>query len=442
MSIIENTMAEKALEFAKNFGANEAEIYLSNARSISIDIKKDKIDSAKEQSFKGIGIRAIVDGAIGFASTNSDCMNDIQNAAKIAVSSARVRGGDPAWTGLPSKSQFPKILGLFDKKIKEIELDKTIELAFSMLEGSKSVSDILATSGSFSCSYGSSLLINSNGVFVEQEGSMATGFIDVITTKGDVVTSYDFDMSRNLNIDYYSIGKNAATLAKQSQNRTSIESCKTSVILHPFAFSNLLEYTFIPSLSADNVQKNKSSLSEKKGEVIASENLNIIDTGIMESGIGSSISDGEGTPSMCNSIIEKGVFKSFLYDCYTAGKESIKSTGNSSRGSYTSTPSIDIQNMIIEYPGCDIVAETNNGILVHTVIGAHTANSISGDFSVEARNAFLIKDGCIDKPIKSLMISGNIFDVLKNIDGAGIDARSVGKIITPSIRVANMNVSG
>jgi PmbA protein len=40
------------------------------------------------------------------------------------------------------------------------------------------------------------------------------------------------------------------------------------------------------------------------------------------------------------------------------------------------------------------------------------------------------------------MISGNIFDVLKNIDGAGIDARSVGNIITPSIRVANMNVSG
>ena len=79
---------------------------------------------------------------------------------------------------------------------------------------------------------------------------------------------------------------------------------------------------------------------------------------------------------------------------------------------------------------------------MNTVIGAHTANGISGDFSVEARNAFTIKDGKLDRPISSLMISGNIFEVLRNINGAGTDVRKVGGTITPSIRVSDMSVVG
>ena len=61
---------------------------------------------------------------------------------------------------------------------------------------------------------------------------------------------------------------------------------------------------------------------------------------------------------------------------------------------------------------------------------------------MEGRNAFVIKDGQIEKPIKSLMVSGNIFELLRNVKGAGDDVRMVGSIITPSIWVSNMNVIG
>jgi PmbA protein len=97
---------------------------------------------------------------------------------------------------------------------------------------------------------------------------------------------------------------------------------------------------------------------------------------------------------------------------------------------------------LIEHPSFDIIDETGDGVLVNTVIGAHTANPISGDFSVEARNSFLIENGEIVSPIKSLMISGNIFQVLARIDGAGKDVRKVGNIITPTIRVSEMKVVG
>ena len=135
-------------------------------------------------------------------------------------------------------------------------------------------------------------------------------------------------------------------------------------------------------------------------------------------------------------------FKSYLYDNYTAGKEGRHSTGNASRHSYSSPPSVGIRNFIIGYEQNNVIEDTDKGIYINTVIGAHTANYISGDFSVEARNAFSIEKGELARPIRSLMLSGNVFEILKNINGAGEDMRQVGGTVTPSIRIADMSVVG
>jgi PmbA protein len=214
------------------------------------------------------------------------------------------------------------------------------------------------------------------------------------------------------------------------------------VILHPFAFADILENTFARSIDADNVQKNRSFLAGKLGEIIAVDKLSIIDDGTLEGGLESSRSDDEGQPSRRTPVITDGVFNSYLYDSYTAGKEGVTSTGNGTRHSYTSIPSVGLRNLVVEYPGSDIIAGTSDGVFVNTVIGAHTANAISGDFSVEARNAFTIKDGQLDRPIKSLMISGNVFDILKNIAGAGKEVMKVGGTVTPAVKIENMSIIG
>ena len=54
--------------------------------------------------------------------------------------------------------------------------------------------------------------------------------------------------------------------------------------------------------------------------------------------------DGEGVPHQKTPVIEKGVFKNFLYDNYSAKKDGKESTGNASRAGYLSTPSIDTTN--------------------------------------------------------------------------------------------------
>lgn len=433
-------LAKKGLNAALRMGADEAEIFIGESHGTSVDICKNEIEGAKESSSQGLGIRVVINGAVGFASTN--IMSKIEDTAKNAVSSAKVRDSDPDWKSLPSNEKYPTVSGVFDQKLKSMELDDCIKKAMDMIEGAGTVSNITVTSGNFSRGFGRSLILNSNGVEIEETGTSVSGFVDVITNSGETSTAYDFAISRNDDIDFEIIGKNAAELARRSQNAISIDPHKTNVILHPFAFSDLLDNTFVPSIDADNVQKGRSNLIDKLGEQIAAENVSIIDDGLLEGGIETGMSDDEGVASQRTNVIKDGVFNSYLYDSYTAGKDNVKSTGNGTRGSYFSTPSVGTRNFIVDVAGTDIIEDTDEGIYINTVIGAHTANGISGDFSVEARNAFTIKDGMIDKPIKSLMISGNMFDMLKKINGAGTDIRKVGSTVTPSIRIPDMSIVG
>jgi PmbA protein len=433
-------LARKALRLAEIAGAEEAEIYYAASHSTGVNFKKDSIENAKDRLSEGIGIRAIVNGAVGFASTNSAAQ--IENAVEVAVAEARVRESDPDWVSLPSNGNYPTVSGIFDKKVEALELETCIEYSLELIEGTKEIPGTLPTSGGFTRAKSKQLILNTNGIEVEEESTAVSGFVDVITVNGQTSTAYDFAVSRSLDIDFFALGKNAAELALKSNDGIKIEPQKTDVIFHPFALSDIIGEALAPSLDADNIQKGRSGLIGKIGEELAVPELSIYDDGLIEAGIETSVSDDEGVPSQRTTLIEKGVLETYLYDSYTAGKAGVKSTGNGSRSSYTSPPSVGLRNFIIDYPQTDIIADTQSGIFVNTVIGAHTANSISGDFSVEARNAFTIKDGALDKPVKSLMISGNAFELLKQITGAGFDVRKVGGIITPSIRVSNMSVVG
>lgn len=432
--------AYRALEYAKKEGADEVEIYCTKGRSISIDIHRDVIDLAKESLISGIGIRAIVNGAVGFSSTND--VFRIEEASILAVKSARIRGSDPQWSGLPEKRKQRSAKGIFDKKIANMEIETCIDLASEMINGAKSEPTVIPTSGHFVCGNSTKLILNSNGVESEEEDTVIQAYMDVITKEVPLSTASEFDMSRKLDVDFHDIGEKASMLAIRSQNGINTNTRDCTVLFEPVAFADLLENTLVTSVNADHIQKGRSSLIGKMNTSIAADELTIIDDGLHEGGLGTSSCDEEGTPSKKTPIIRNGILSSYIYDCYTAGKEKRESTGNAVRASYTSTPSIGIRNLMIMHPPSDVIANTHDGVIVNSIIGAHTANPISGDFSVEGRNSFEIKNGEISSPIKSLMISGNIFQLLKNIDGIGKNVRKVGNVITPTVSVSNIRVVG
>jgi PmbA protein len=91
----------------------------------------------------------------------------------------------------------------------------------------------------------------------------------------------------------------------------------------------------------------------------------------------------------------------------------------------------------------DIVNEVKNGVIAKEVIGAHTANAASGEFSVVLDTAFKIEKGEIVYPVKQTMLGGNILDVLKSVALFADDMKQVGEaLIAPTVLVKGVRVSG
>lgn len=428
----------KLMAIAMREGAEEAEVFGVSGRSVDIDLRKDEIELASESSHRGLGLRAVVKGAVGFSSTSD--MAKLESVARAAVRSARARGADESWRSLPIPEKIQKPGDIFDPMLENITPEDCIDISMSMLQGSLQVKGIEPLSGGVTCVSGTEFVLNSSGIELTEKSTIMHASIEAIAREADVATGGEFHNSRLLKRDLQVVGRSAAEMAKSSLGGIKAESGTSYILLKPIAFAEILEYTFVPSISADNIQKGRSSLVNKVGEDIASLRLSITDDGLFPGGMGSSAFDGEGVPSQITPVVDKGRLLGFLHDSYSAGKAGVKSTGNATRSGYSEVPRVSIRNLIVSSSEpIDLLSETK-GILVNSLIGAHTANPISGDFSVEARNSFYVSPGEVPRPIRSLMLAGNIFDLLKDID-MGKDVRAVGAIITPTARV-KMKVVG
>lgn len=352
------------------------------------------------------------------------------------MSAARIFGPDSLWRGLPGRSRMHSVDGVFDRRIAEVQTDALLEISEALINGCRSVDGVEPVSGGISCTHSLEILINSCGVDLSEEGTSVHLALETIARGASgVATGSEFDNSRSFDVDAGDVGERAAELARRSLDGRSMETGTYDVVLSPVAFAELLENTLAPSLSAENVQKGRSALAGMLQKDVADPGLRLIDDGALPAGMGSSAFDGEGVPSQRNVLLEDGVLRSYLYDSYTAGREGRSSTGNSVRSGYSEMPRIGIRNLIVSSKEpVELLDGVRDGVLVNSVIGAHTANPISGDFSVEARNAFRIRAGEVAEPVRSAMIAGNIFDLLKRIE-AGRDVRAVGPIVTPGVRV-------
>ncbi len=430
--------AHQLIALALREGAAEAEVYGMVGRSVDADLRKGSVEMASESFHRGLGVRAVVKGAVGFSSTSD--MSLLEYVAQSAVKSAKVRGSDESWISLPTPEKVVPVQGIYDTRLEQIGPEECLEAAMSMLEGCRTVNGAEPVSGGVVCVCGTGFVINSQGLELMETATIMQASMETIAKAGDVATGSEFFNSRSFQPSMEAVGKAAAVMARTSLAGTKAESGTYDVLLKPLAVAELLENTILSAFEADNVQKGRSSLKGRLGEMISSEGLNVHDDGLLAGGLDSSAFDGEGSPSRRTVLIEKGILKGFLYDSYTAGKDGVKSTGNAVRQGYSDVPRVGMRNLIVSSPVAYDLLEETKGYLINGLIGAHTANPISGDFSVEARNAFRVSPGEMPVPIRSLMLAGNIYDLLKNIE-IGTDVRAVGGIVTPTIKV-KMNVVG
>ena len=441
--------AEDAVKAALKLGAKEAEAYAYEGQAISIGIELGQISKTNCIIDRGLGIRVLVNKAIGFAYTN--ILTDkaaIEGAVIGAFSAAKASKPDPDWHGLPSMQSYRPAEGTFDQRIVELSPEDLVKVTATMLDVAPEVDKrVFPVEGGAGSGYWANAIVNSNGIAAYDRGTIVECSLAALAKEGSEVTPicFEFNITRDYRLNPEWVGREAAKLAVAALKPKPVETKTTRVILTQFALQDLLTYTFMNAIKADNVQRRQSPFKDKIGEQVASKSLTIYDDGLYPGGLRASQFDGEGVAHQKTPIIEKGVLKNFLYDNYTARKENRESSGNASRAGYLSVPGIDVTNFQI-MPGRksaeEMLSEVNDGLIIYYLQGAHSSNPVSGEFSVVANPAWIIKDGMIDHSCKGAMLAGNVFELLKNISVVGGNERQVGNLVAPWVIVENMRVIG
>ena len=430
-------IAEKAKKEVEN-NCDAYEIYVDESKLIELDSKQDELDFAKEEIEAGIGIRVIKDNKIGFAFTSN--LNKISETAKQSIENTKLNKIDENYS-FAEVEKVKDVKKVYDKRFNDLDLNESVELLKSVISQAID-SGCEVTESGFSASAGRSLILNSNGVSIENKG---TGFgiaLSVTIQKdGEVATAYNSSSSRFYDLDGEKLANEVCDLAKSSLNSKPIETDNYNVVLDYYAATGLLQ-TFITAFDGENVARGRSILKDKIGSEIVNPSLSIIDNPLLEKGMNTTRCDGEGSVSETTELIKDGVLNSFIYDIYTANKEGVKTTSNGYRGSYLSTPMISPSNLEFKFDEMKDLSEIKKGVLTTSVLGAHTANPISGDFSVEANNAFKIENGEITEPINKAMISGNIFEIMKQVEGLKSEIKQYGSFILPKLLVHDLRVVG
>jgi len=429
---------------ADKIGVDSIELYIDAETGLSIKTRCDTLERFVRDCTKGYGIRVSHNNSFGFSTTSIE--KDIGAQIESAKKNAEIKGRDDGWKGFVKDDGYKKYnldLGIYDKDVKELDESDMMGFVDEINDGIRSINGVKPVSSSVFSSNKKIRIINTEGIDKEVETTIIYGLSDVIVSddKDNLSSAYEFDVSHNNDIDFFKIGKNAAKMAKESMNGRRVDSKEYDVILSPFAVSDLFDNIFVSNIKGDEVLKGRSHFTGCISSSVSNAGLNVVDDGLYYGGVGSSPFDDEGTTSSENAIIKDGILKGFIYDYYTAGKIDGKSTGNAIRDSYASVPEIDVRNLIIDHKDRgNLVEETKDGILINSFIGAHTANEITGDFSLEGKNAFKIENGEVKYPIKSLMVYGNFFDLLNKIIMCGEDPRKMFDIITPSLLVKDLKV--
>lgn len=418
-----------------------SEVFLEKEKSTEISVLNDKINYAKEEDITGIGIRVINNQQQGFSYTTN--INRIDEVIQQAIKNSNLNNPDKNLEIIEKPEQYQEVKGLYDKHIEDVTLQEAIQTCNNLIEMVKE-RECEPTSAEYEVAIGKTIIANSNGVFVEEEQTNSGVSVSVNAKEEDGYSSaYAYDVDHTTNLDIERIVTESTDLAKNSRHGKTTETRTTNVILDYFAITGLLG-TFFSALSSENTQRGRSYFQDKLGEQVANETFSLYDDATIPGANTSSKFDDEGTPSEKTTLIKDGILTGFIYDTYHANKDEkdIKTTSNAKRSGFNSVPHVGFTNLQLDFKEHTNIIDITEAITVHSVMGAHTANPITGDFSVEARNAFEIKNGEIRNPIKKAMISGNIFDIMKTATAVSEQTRQIGACITPKVLAKNIRVIG
>ena len=447
MSDLQST-AQQVIDRAKRDGATAADVLIREDDTFSVTVRMGEIETLKQAISRKVMLRVFV-GKRTAASQTSDLTPAVIHAlVDETVEMARLTSEDDS-AGLPEcavhRNGFPD-LQLLDRSWETVTPAQRIDFAIRTEAAALSTDKAITNSEGASFDYARSqvAVANSLGFNGAYEGTSAALYCVPIAQSSEGMQR-DHWVSAARHRDQMdlpeNIGRKAAERALRRLGARKVPTAEVPVIFDPLTARSLLGHLF-DAISGSAIYRRSSFLIDQIGQLVAADNVTIVDDALMPAGLGSIPFDDEGVSTRLTPIIENGVLKNYLHSAYTARKLGATPTGNGTRtasGSVTIGPT----NFYLKpgsYTPEEIIGSTKSGLYVVELIG-FGVNTVTGDYSRGAVGIW-VENGKFVRPVQEVTIAGNLREMLNNIEMIGNDVTFQSSIAAPTLKIRNMVISG
>ena len=430
-------------------GIAEYELYYQAGSSTSVDTFQHSINEFTSSYTGGVCFRCIVNGKMGYASTEALSAQQAKTVVAKAVDNAlNLEAEEAVFLGEGGQAYEPM-------EDKSYALPTTEELIAKVLETTEKLyaADPLAVDGCQTqgiIETSEVAIYNSKGLDLHHSNK-ATGLIavGVVSNGKEMSNDYQIKLGKLDEINVDELVKKAIDGAKEKLGGEVAPTGQYPVIFNTNAMCSLLG-VYSGIFNSESAQKGLSKLAGKEGEVIAAPCVTLVDDPFHCDNPEPMNFDAEGSPTHKKAVIENGVLNTLLYNLKTAAVAGKKTTGNASKAGYDAPVGIRPFTMYLQNGDMTeeaLLAKAGNGVYITSLGGLHAgADPISGDFSLQS-SGYMIENGVKTRYVKSFTVAGNFYELLKNIVALADNChlpRAMGSTTfgAPSVLVDGLSVAG
>ena len=440
------TFKNIVIEKCRELGIDDYELYYQAAESTSVSVFQQEINEFTSSNEGGICFRCIVNGKMGYASTEE--LSEVQAAAiveRAADNASVLEAEEPVFLGEGGKTYRETDRKPYALPTTEALIAAVLETQKKLYAADPAVIDGSQTQGI--AEYSRTAICNSRGLDLYSENTL-TGLVTLAVVKGEeeMTNAYEVKLGELSSIDTDALVRKTVTNALQQLGGDVAPTGQYPVVFNPEAVCNLLS-VYASIFSSENAQKSLSKLAGKEGEVIAADILTLIDDPFHPMIPMQRSFDAEGSPTFTKKVIEDGRLNTLLYNLKTAAVAGKETTGNASKAGYDAPVGIRPFCLYVapgEISEEELLRQTGSGVYITSLQGLHAgANAVTGDFSLQS-SGFMIEGGKKTSAVKSFTVAGNFYDLLKNITAiaSNLEMPGMGSFGAPSVRVDGLSIAG
>jgi len=417
------TIGHQLAEALKRYSADYIEAHLEQSQTSHITYRGRELESIGRTTAIGGNVRAVVKGGWGFVSFND--LNELPDRIELAVKQARLVGNEESQLA-PVEPVVDMVPDGIDKNPVTIPLAEKKELLDEYNALIWHTPRLQTSIISYGDGHKKVIFANSLGSYIEQERADITLRLTAVATDGSEVQQTglslgsrgDFSQIKGIHQQVELMAQRAVELLSAPQ----VKGGEYTVVLDPVLAGVFVHEAFGHLSESDFVYENDRlrqimTLGKRFGRA----ELNIVDGATIPGLRGSYKYDDEGVPATKTYLIREGKLVGRLHSRETAAKMKEKPTGNARAINYRYPPIVRMTNTYIE-PGSasfdDIIGDIKEGVYAKNWYGGTTSMEM---FTFSAGEAFMIRNGKLAETLRPVMLTGNVFTTLMNIDAIGND---------------------